>query len=73
MKTELESGRGEEDLMKAHPELTREDVHALCNYAKWPVGLRRSFGAWAEESEELDRHLAWTRQQRKVSRREIED
>jgi hypothetical protein len=35
-------------------------------------GLRRAFGAWAEDGEELDRYLAWSRQQRKVSRPELE-
>jgi hypothetical protein len=36
-------------------------------------GLRRAFGGWAEDGEELDKFLAWTRQQRKVNRREVED
>ncbi len=35
-------------------------------------GLRRAFGAWAEDAEELDRYLEWNRQQRKVDRPEIE-
>lgn len=35
-------------------------------------GLRRSFGAWADEAEELDRYLEWNRQQRKIGRPEIE-
>ncbi len=35
-------------------------------------GLRRAFGAWAEDGEELDRYLEWSRQQRKVGRPEIE-
>jgi len=69
---ELEGGRGDEELMKAYSELTLEDVRALHNYAKCPPGLRRSFGAWAEDAEELDKYLEWNRQQRKLSRREIE-
>jgi hypothetical protein len=32
-------------------------------------GLRRAFGAWAEDGEELDRFLEWNRQQRKLGRR----
>ena len=36
-------------------------------------GLRRSFGAWAEDAEELDAYLEWNRQQRKQSRRGIEE
>ncbi len=35
-------------------------------------GLRRLFGAWADEAEELDRYLEWNRQQRKVGRLGIE-
>jgi hypothetical protein len=35
-------------------------------------GLRRSFGAWAEDAEELDEYLEWSRQQRKIGRPEIE-
>jgi hypothetical protein len=69
---ELEGGRSDEDLLKAHSELTLEDVRALHNYAKCPVGLRRSFGGWAEDADELDRYLEWNRQQRKIGRREIE-
>jgi hypothetical protein len=34
-------------------------------------GLRRAFGGWAEDAEELDAFLAWNRQQRKMSRPEI--
>ena len=32
-------------------------------------GLRRAFGAWAADGEELDHFIAWVRQQRKVNRR----
>lgn len=35
-------------------------------------GLRRSFGAWAEDAGELDEYLEWNRRQRKLGRREIE-
>ena len=34
-------------------------------------GLRRAFGGWAEDAEELDAYLEWHRQQRKMSRPEI--
>ena len=34
-------------------------------------GLRRAFGGWAEDAEELDAYLEWNRQQRKMSRPEI--
>jgi hypothetical protein len=35
------------------------------------AALRRAAGAWADDSEELDRYLDWNRQQRKGSRPEI--
>ena len=35
-------------------------------------GLRRSFGGWAEDTEELDEFLVWNRQQRRIDRPEIE-
>jgi uncharacterized protein (DUF433 family) len=54
---ELEGGRSDAEMVRAHPELSREDIEALREYAKAPVGLRRSFGAWAEDGEELDRYI----------------
>jgi hypothetical protein len=53
--------------------LTPEDVSAVREYAKLPIEMRRSFGAWAADAEELDEYLEWNRQQRRVSHREIED
>lgn len=35
-------------------------------------GLRRAFGAWADDADDLDRYLEWNRQQRKIGRPEIE-
>jgi len=67
-----EEGRSDEDLRRLHPELTAEDVDAVRQYAKVPAGLRSSFGGWAEDAEELDKYLQWTRQNRKLMRREIE-
>lgn len=32
-------------------------------------GIRQSAGAWAEDGEDLDKFLEWSRQQRKGSRR----
>jgi uncharacterized protein (DUF433 family) len=60
----LEEGRTEQELLNLHPELTAEDVAAVREYAKVPDGLRRSFGAWAEDAEELDEFLQWSRHQR---------
>ncbi len=70
--TELEEGRRDEQMLEAHPELTREDLAALRAYAQAPIGIRRSFGGWAEDAEELDEFLEWNRQRRKLSRREVE-
>lgn len=36
-------------------------------------GLRRAFGAWANDAEELEQFLEWNRQQRKAGRRGIGD
>ncbi len=69
---ELEQGCRDEQMLEAHPELTREDLAALRAYARTPIGIRRSFGGWAEDAEELDEFLKWNRQRRKLSRREIE-
>ena len=35
-------------------------------------GLRRAFGAWADDTEELNGYLEWNRQQRKHSRPETQ-
>ena len=70
---ELEAGRTDSEMLKGDPELAIEDLAALRNYARWPIGLRRSCGAWAEDGEELDKYLEWSRQHRKISRREIGD
>ena len=68
----VEEGRSDEDLRRLHPELTAEDLDAVRRYAKVPAGLRESFGGWAENAEELDKYLEWTREHRHASRREIE-
>ena len=73
MVEELEAGQCEQALLQAHPELTPKDVAAVCEYAKLPVEMRRSFGGWADEAEELDKYLEWNRGQRKLKRRRIED
>ena len=70
---QLERGQTEKELLQAHPELTPTHVAALREYAKVPVEMRRSFGACADDSEELDQYLEWTRDHRKVGRRRIED
>jgi uncharacterized protein (DUF433 family) len=66
-------GRTDEDLRKLYPELAPPDLEAIHQYARVPEGLRHSFGGWAEDAEELDRYLEWTRQQRKARRREIKE
>jgi uncharacterized protein (DUF433 family) len=69
----VSAGRSDEDLRQTHPELSVADFEAVRNYASVPEGLRRSFGGWADDSDELDEYLHWTRQQRKLPRREIEE
>ena len=70
---QFEAGKTDSELLQAHHELTPTAVAALREYAKMPIEMRRSFGAWAEESDELDEYLEWTREHRKVSRRRIEE
>jgi uncharacterized protein (DUF433 family) len=71
--TEIEQGASDDALLRAHPELTAEDVEALRVYARVPEWIRRTAGAWAEDADELDEYLEWTRQQRKVGRGGIEE
>ena len=68
---EIEQGASDQGLLQVHPELTPEDVQALRVFARVPAWIRRTAGAWAEDAEELDEYLEWTRQQRKIGRREI--
>jgi uncharacterized protein (DUF433 family) len=70
---EIEHGASDQGLLQAHPELTAGDVQALRVYARTPAWIRQTAGAWAEDAEELDEYLEWTRQQRKIGRREIEE
>ncbi|HZW30177.1 MAG TPA: DUF433 domain-containing protein [Isosphaeraceae bacterium] len=64
---ELEQGRSAEDMLRNHPELTQEDLVALREYARIPAGLRRSFGAWAEDAEELDRYIELVYKERRAT------
>lgn len=32
-------------------------------------GLRRTYGAWADDAEDLDAFIEWSRQQRKIERK----
>jgi len=69
----VEEGRSDDELRQVHPELTPIDIEAVRHYARVPEGLRRSFGGWAEDAEELDKYLDWTRQQRKARRPEVQE
>ena len=66
-------GRTDQELRQLHPELTPADVETVRQYARVPDGLRRSFGGWVEDAEELDEYLDWTRQQRKARRPEVQE
>lgn len=68
----IDEGRTDEELRQLHPELTVDDVDALHEYIKVPATLRRVFGAWADEAEELDKFLEERRQQRRIHRPEID-
>jgi uncharacterized protein (DUF433 family) len=65
----VEEGKADDEIIRAHPELTPEDVAAVRAYAKVPEGLRRSFGGWADQAEEVDKFLEEIRRARKVPRR----
>jgi len=65
----VEEGRSDDELLAQHPELTPEDVAAIRQYVLVPSGLRRAFGGWADEAEEVDRFIEWTYQQRRAERR----
>jgi uncharacterized protein (DUF433 family) len=69
---EVENGRSDDELRQRHPQLGTADLEAVRLYSRVPEGLRRSFGAWHEEAEELENYLEWTRTQRKLRRREVE-
>lgn len=70
---ELEQSRSNEEMLRAHPELTVEDLVALRHYLRVPFALRRSFGAWAEDGEELDQFIEETYRLRSASHREIQE
>jgi uncharacterized protein (DUF433 family) len=69
----VEEGWTQDKLLQTYPALAPEDVAAVREYARVPVEMRRCFGAWAEDAEELDQYLEWNRQQRKVSRGRMDD
>ena len=58
-------------MLARHPELTLDDVTALRQYARFTKAFRLTFGAWAEDGEELDRYIESLRDRRKLPRREI--
>jgi uncharacterized protein (DUF433 family) len=66
---QMEAGRTDDELLRAHPELTSPDVAAVREYAKVPAGLRQLAGAWADDAEELDQYLEWNRRQKQLGRR----
>lgn len=69
----VEGGRSDQELLQTHPELTLEDVAAVREYAKVPLGLRRSFGAWADEADEVDKFIEETYRLRRAPHRRIEE
>jgi uncharacterized protein (DUF433 family) len=67
----VEEGRTDAELAEQYQELTPEDMAAIRQYAAVPSGLRRAFGGWAEDANELDEYLDWTRRQRTIGRRKV--
>lgn len=67
----VDEGKTDAEIRQRFPGLSAEDVSAVRRYASVPAGLRKSFGAWAEDAEELDEYLEWNRQQRTLDRREV--
>ena len=68
----IEDGRADVELQHLHPDLTPEDWDAIRNYARLPLVLRRSFGAWAEDAEELDQFLEQRRAAQRAHRQGLE-
>ncbi len=66
---ENEAGLPDAELQRRYPNLTAADIAAVRQFASVPTGLRHSFGAWADDSDELDKFLEWNRQQRHQDRR----
>jgi len=69
----FDGGRSGPELLSQYPELTQEDLDAIREYAKVPLAMRRSFGAWADEADDLDAYLELTRRDREASARRAED
>lgn len=69
----IDEGASDHDLLRQHPELTAADAVALREYVKVPATLRRLFGAWADEADELDKFLEERRLQRRIHRPEIDE
>jgi uncharacterized protein (DUF433 family) len=67
----IEEGHSDDELRRSHPELTVEDIGALHEYVKVPATLRGLFGAWADETEELDEYLAEMRRLRRMPCRDL--
>jgi hypothetical protein len=66
---EIEQGRSDEEILRGHPELTSEDIAALRAFARVPLGFRLSFGAWAEDGDELDRYIESVYERRRTQQR----
>jgi uncharacterized protein (DUF433 family) len=68
---EMANGRPDQEMLASHPELTPEDMAALRQYARLPQAFRLTFGAWAEDSEQLDRYVESLRERHRRGRPEI--
>jgi uncharacterized protein (DUF433 family) len=70
---EIDAGRSDQELLRAHSELNNEDLNALPHYVQVPAVQRRLFGSWAADAEEVDAFLEEIRRYRKQPRRAIDE
>jgi hypothetical protein len=68
---EILAGRNDQEMLASYPELTDDDLRALRQFARLPEPFRLTFGAWAEDGEELDRYVESLRLRRRRGRPEI--
>jgi uncharacterized protein (DUF433 family) len=69
----IDEGRSDDELRRLHPELTVEDIDALHHYVQVPATMRRLFGAWTDEAEELDKFLEEMCRLRRMPCRDLDE
>ena len=69
----VEKGSTDEEILRKHSGLLPLDIAAVREFASLPLAMRRSFGAWADDTPELDEYLERNRGQRKCVRGGLDD